>query len=502
MKPMKPKVKHRQIGIACSSMVFCLAFFVLGCKSPKNASASRMGLAPPDSEARQAGAFALYAKGLLYASGVDAKDTNTAFEAAITCFRQAIQLDPTSRTPLNALLSSLVYKQRYQDALDVAEAFLEHHPDDDSIRLEAARLAELSELPLVAAKHCEYLLAANPDNRELMQVLVRLYFEAHHDQQALSTIRACHKRFNDDASAVLPIHWAIHFSHDQKDPKRVLQCVDLSLTQMTNSISRAALLTLAAENQLTLGQTNAAMQTLQSAHQEDPDATAPILQLGSLWAQRPEGTNHWIVCSKQNPTDLSPLLILAAAHQANARIPEAIATLRQVYERRLYAGYFPDLRFYLWLCSLLESEHRIAETEKLLREALSVYPNAHEIQNFLAYMWSELGIHLNEADQLVTQALQADPENAAYLDTKGWVLFKKNRPYDALQLLLKASDLTREEPEILDHTGDVLHALGYKKEAITFWTQCQKIKPTPAVADKLRQNGVLLSEPPVSPSNK
>ena len=62
-------------------------------------------------------------------------------------------------------------------------------------------------------------------------------------------------------------------------------------------------------------------------------------------------------------------------------------------------------------------------------------------------------------------------ETAAYLDSMGWVLFKKKQYKEALPYLKKAADDEDEGThlEIWDHLGDVYMAMGEKKEAIAAW---------------------------------
>jgi len=488
MNPIRPVATHLPIGRLCVVFFFVFSLLLSGCLLAPSAGKKR-DFALPDAEARQAGALALYAKGLLYESG-ESSDTNTAKEAALTAFRQALQLDPDNRRPLSALLSNLADRERFSDALDAAEAFLQRHPDDLDLRFEAARFADAADRPAEAARHCAVILAAQPDNRELAQALIRLQFQAGREEDALALIRAQHARFKDASSSALPVHWAVHFTREAKNPARALKCFALALDQRTNAAERAALTTLAAECQLELGQTNAAFATLRQACRENPDSTSPLLRLGALWALRPNATNRLEQLARREPGSETARLVLAAAYQALDNRPAAIAALDAVKARRLRAGYFSGEGFYLWLGSLLEAEKDRAGAERLLRDALATHPGSHEIKNFLAYMWAEQGVRLDEADRLVTEALQSAPSNAAYLDTKGWVLFKKTRHFDALQFLLKAADLDRNEPVILDHTGDVLLAVGRSAEAVVFWTRSHEIEPAPAVADKLRKHGV------------
>ena len=443
-----------------------------------------------DADARRAGALALYSKGLLLESGEGNADTNAAKEAAFQAFRQALRLDPDNRRPLSALVSNLTERERYDEALKELESFLARHRDDIEVQLEAARVADAAGHPEAAARHCAVILAAQPDNRELAQALVRLYFQAGQEVPALETMRAQHQRFHDSDSDALPVQWAVHFAREGKQPSSALNCLTLAISQRTNATERAALITLTAESQLRLGQTNAALTSLYQACRENPSSTAPILRLGTLWAQHPDATNQLARQAQQETHPGTILLILAATQQALDDSAGAIATLRSFYAQRMRAGYFPDESFYLWLGSLLETQNVFADTERFFLEALATHPSSDEIKNFLAYLWAEKGIRLDEANRLANEALLAEPNNGAYLDTKGWILFKCGRVFDALQLLLKAAERDRDEPVILDHAGDALSAAGHTSEAIAFWKRSHQLDPQPEVANKLRKQGV------------
>lgn len=448
---------------------------------------------PPDfalseREARQAGALALYAKGILL-ENTESGDTNANKQAAIEAFRQAVVLDPGNRRPVETLISNLEDEKRYADALTVLENFLTLNPDDMGLRLEAARMAEILDRPAEAARHCELLIAGESAPPELIFALVRLYFQADNPDEAIRVMRDLHARAPSGKNASLPVSWALFFTNEGKSPERALACLDLALPQRTNAAERAALMTLAAENHLQLGKTNTAESVLLQAHKTDPSSNAAILRLGAIWAARPNATNVLAHMAKMERDPHFYLLLLAATHQSLGDHAAAAAALGDVYVRRLRESYFPDEDFYIWYATLLESTKQHKKTERVLRDALAAHPSSHVMQNFLAYMWAEQDTRLDEADRLINQALRAMPRNAAYLDTKGWVLFKKGRFYDALQFLLKAAEIEKREPEILDHTGDVLKAIGRESEAIVFWERSRELAPNPDIDEKLRQLG-------------
>ncbi|MFN7135438.1 MAG: tetratricopeptide repeat protein, partial [Myxococcales bacterium] len=68
-----------------------------------------------------------------------------------------------------------------------------------------------------------------------------------------------------------------------------------------------------------------------------------------------------------------------------------------------------------------EAEQAIAR----MRQVLAVNPLNASALNFIGYTWAELGQNLDEAEALIRKALELNPDNGAYVDSLGWVLYKK-----------------------------------------------------------------------------
>lgn len=93
-----------------------------------------------------------------------------------------------------------------------------------------------------------------------------------------------------------------------------------------------------------------------------------------------------------------------------------------------------------------------SEAVASLREALKQEGGSAELQNGVAYALAEAGVELDEADRLVAAALLSEPENADYLDTKGWILCKRGEVELGREWIAKASAASSGEvAEIEDH---------------------------------------------------
>lgn len=121
-----------------------------------------------------------------------------------------------------------------------------------------------------------------------------------------------------------------------------------------------------------------------------------------------------------------------------------------------------------------------------LKDLLKKKPDNSTYNNDLGYIWADHDMNLDEAEKLIRKAIdedrkarkkekdlapEDDKDNAAYLDSLGWVLFKKKKYAEAKKYLEEAVKDKDEGQhiEIIDHLGDVQMALGEKAEAIKTW---------------------------------
>ena len=146
--------------------------------------------------------------------------------------------------------------------------------------------------------------------------------------------------------------------------------------------------------------------------------------------------------------------------------------------------------FYFQLGAAYERVGDLAQSEQYFEKCLALQPDFPEAQNYLGYMWAEHGIKLDKARELIEKAVKAEPKNAAYLDSLGWVLFKLDKPKEALGYVLKAVELTQGEPDatLFEHLGDIYAALSQLDKAREAWTRSLAVEPNEAVKKKLQKD--------------
>lgn len=143
--------------------------------------------------------------------------------------------------------------------------------------------------------------------------------------------------------------------------------------------------------------------------------------------------------------------------------------------------------FFFQVGTAYERHKDFKQAENYFRQSLKLAPDFAEALNYLGYMWAERGENLTEAKAMIEKAVKQEPENAAFLDSMAWVLFKLNQPREALAYQLKALKNNKEPDATLhDHLGDIHAALKQADKAREQWEKALAIEPSEAIQKKLK----------------
>ena len=81
------------------------------------------------------------------------------------------------------------------------------------------------------------------------------------------------------------------------------------------------------------------------------------------------------------------------------------------------------------ICSEMQD---FAAAEEWLIEALGGYPNDAGAKNDLGYLWADQAKHLKLARHMIEAAVAEEPDNSAFLDSLGWVLYRLGNAEEAI----------------------------------------------------------------------
>ncbi len=122
-------------------------------------------------------------------------------------------------------------------------------------------------------------------------------------------------------------------------------------------------------------------------------------------------------------------------------------------------------------------------------KVVKVDPQNYLAMNNYAYYLSLRSIKLDVAEKLSSLVVQNNPNNATYLDTYAWVLFKK-KDYQLAKFYQESalSNSTEENPVLVEHYGDILFFLNEKDKAVKQWEKSLKMgNPTKVLPEKIKK---------------
>jgi len=127
-----------------------------------------------------------------------------------------------------------------------------------------------------------------------------------------------------------------------------------------------------------------------------------------------------------------------------------------------------------------------AKAEPDFKKALELNPGQALVMNYLGYSWVDQDMHLDEAMDLIRDAVNREPNNGYYVDSLGWAHYKLGQYDDAVEHLERAVELRPDDPVLNDHLGDAYWQVGRKREARFQWSYALSLEPEPEDEARIR----------------
>lgn len=99
--------------------------------------------------------------------------------------------------------------------------------------------------------------------------------------------------------------------------------------------------------------------------------------------------------------------------------------------------------------------------------------------NNYAYFLSVEGEQLKKAEEMSYKTVVSEPDNATFLDTYAWILFKEERYGDAKKYIDSAIvhlDTAMTNAEVIEHAGDIYAMNGLTDKAVDYWKKALDVK--------------------------
>ena len=196
---------------------------------------------------------------------------------------------------------------------------------------------------------------------------------------------------------------------------------------------------------------------------------------------------------------------LAIALRESKQTQAAVTTFEEALrEAEQSSSEIVNARFYFDYAATAEQAGLYDKAADLFKRSIALDPaNAAEAYNYLGYMWVDHNMHLDEAEDMIKRALDMDPNNGAYLDSMGWLYYRRGKFNDALDQLQQAlKNIAKPDATVLVHIGDTYSKLNRDAQALEYWQKASILTPEDkAIAAKIESAKTKLSKGPPPATN-
>ena len=323
---------------------------------------------------------------------------------------------------------------RTDEALIFLESTLEELADKRRLRLIYARMLFEAERLVDAEKQYEQVHQQAPNDSDILFALALISMEQGKDESAKGYLNQM-IRFNRRANEA---HYYLGSIADKNDeiPQAISEykMVGPGREYLAAQVRIAALL----------------------ADQDRLDDARAHLQ--NQRANNPERYNRLVMIEGQ--------LLSERGHEAE--FFELLETVIQKQPENVELLYFRAMTG--------QSLGRLDVLEQDLLRVIEIDPGNADAMNALGYTLADQTDRHDEALVLIERALEIKPNEAAFIDSLGWVQYRLENYKDAVTNLRKAL-LLFDNDEVAAHLGEVLWVSGEQQEARNVWQKALDARP-------------------------
>ena len=199
-----------------------------------------------------------------------------------------------------------------------------------------------------------------------------------------------------------------------------------------------------------------------------------------------EHKKHLFKIKDKWPNNKFIMLQMADYYKSKSNFYKAI----QIY-KKIIENHGENNRLLFLYASSLDKMGDWHKAKELLITILKKDPEETYTLNYFAYSLALRDEELDLALNHIKKALSLDPNNGFFLDTLGWVEFKRENYMSAVFYLEKSIMILPRSSEVMDHLGDCYLMLGRTKEAVYEWKKALKyennITVITSIKDKLNK---------------
>ena len=459
------------------------------------------------------------------------------FRQAEKHYTKALSLSPDSPTILRSLVDLKSYQGEYEDAIQYLEKILELEPDNKDSGLDLYQLHVQAGNLIKAERVLDTLLIHFPGDQDILFARANTQYSEQDWSNLLKTYQSIYVGEPTQPNILIKIYeigiatgnielvqeilWELKVISDDLVILEIL----IEISSTTGEYPEAIELTQELiEKYGSTDDLNISLSELhlRAEHFEEVIAILqPIYETGNysidilrmlLIVYSTLGREEEINISQTLLNEYPDLSIgyeaLSFAYLQSGFNEKAIEILLRALPK------FPDeVNFPYTLATIFNNSGDFRKAEKYYHDSLAIQPDLVSVKHALAIMYEDmqditrsdsLFLHmiqqdendavghndyayilsereqssvddLNFALELAENAISIEPDNAAFLDTIGWIYFKLGTYRKAEEFIEKSISINDNNPVILEHLGDIYLKLNKSAEAVNIYEKVLQI---------------------------
>ena len=171
------------------------------------------------------------------------------------------------------------------------------------------------------------------------------------------------------------------------------------------------------------------------------------------------------------PNSVDPQFFNAQGHYLKKEYDKAIKSVNRAIDNQPENDKPALASLYSFMAEVYHSNKQDEFSDKAFDKAIALDPDNAVALNNYAYFLSERGVKLDDAEKMSKKSLDLKPGEANYLDTYGWIMYKKGDYEKAKVFVKRAIELfgDRADAPLFNHLGNIYYKLNNKDKAIINW---------------------------------
>lgn len=399
-------------------------------------------------------------------------------DGAIAQYDSMLAIDP-DHLQSRYMAARLLQRRDPARATGHFEYILRNLTDDTDVMLRLAELYLDAGNEDGAIEMMERMLALEPTSSELHQMMTTLLLDAGRHAAALELLRAVETRLASGPALESFFGETLREVEERLDGVRPGDSLTLFAQELVARASASArswnVRLLAGDVALGVGD-SARAEALFARALGDSTATAQTwAQIAGTFLDRDDPVTGLRIVAptvERFADDFRVLYLFGVLHDAAGKTDTAVAWLR-----RSVAAYDDQAEAWAALARIYAAQGKVGASDAAYEKSISLDPENGVVLNNFAYALARRGSRLDRALELVSMALSYEPENESFLDTRGWVHFRRGELDEALEYLMRAVAAGGASAEVYEHLGDVHKARGDNADARTAYEHAAKLEP-------------------------